>query len=175
MKMSLTLAAALVSLTLLSGCFEEEAEQNTPAATEVVKPQAAAEEEGIAVADAPAAISANEWIAEDINGGGVIDRLPLTLNIDASGKVSGHSGCNRFGGQADIAEVKTGKITLGALFSTRMACMDEARNNQEAKFLAALGEVAGWRIENGLLYLSNNAGEDILRFSNADHTSKPAE
>lgn len=179
MKTTLTLAAAVLSLTLLSGCFEEEAEQKTPAAVEAAKPApVAADDAAESAAESaaePTALSASEWIAEDINGGGVIDRLQLTLNIDADGKVSGYSGCNRFGGQADISDAAGGKVGLGALFSTRMACMDEARGNQEAKFLAALGEVANWRVENGLLYLSNNAGADVLRFSNADHTTKPAE
>jgi len=198
------LSAAFMSLALLTGCFEDDAKQDTaspaaaaqaestavPDADEVVENPAGGtsdavvmgggEEKAFAAPDALAApvqtaLSANEWIAEDIQNGGVIDRLQLTLRIESDGKISGHSGCNRFGGQADITDVAAGKISLGALFSTRMACMDEARNNQEMKFLAGLGEVAGWRVENGLLYLTDANGADVLRFSNADHMSKPAE
>lgn len=204
MQKYVLLSAAFLSLALLTGCFEDEAKQDTPAAVtaqvestatpdaaEVVENPAGGtadtvimeggEEKDLMIAEepapapAPTALSANEWIAEDIKNGGVIDRLQLTLRIESDGKVSGHSGCNRFGGQADMTDVAAGKVSLGALFSTRMACMDDARNNQEVAFLAALGEVSGWRTENGLLYLTGGNGADVLRFSNADHMSKPAE
>lgn len=117
------------------------------------------------------ALTAHEWLLEDIKGGGVIDRLRLTIRIDAAGKVSGHSGCNRFGGQAEMksGQDTSGEISFGALFSTRMACMDDARNNQEAAYLAALAEVAGWRTdENGLLHLTDANGADVLRFAKAE-------
>ncbi len=198
------LTAAFLSLALLTGCFEDDAKQDAPApamaaqvessvvpqAGEIVENPAGGTADAVIMqggeehalvapepppAPAPTALSANEWIAEDIKNGGVIDRLQLTLRIEPDGKISGHSGCNRFGGQADMTDVAAGKVSLGALFSTRMACMDEARNNQEMAFLAALGEVSGWRTENGLLYLTDDDGADILRFSNADHMSKPAE
>lgn len=117
------------------------------------------------------ALTAHEWLLEDIKGGGVIDRLRLTIRIDAAGKVSGHSGCNRFGGRAEMkpGQDTSGEISFGALFSTRMACMDDARNNQEAAYLAALSEVAGWRTdENGLLHLTDANGADVLRFAKAE-------
>lgn len=117
------------------------------------------------------ALTAHEWLLEDIKGGGVIDRLRLTIRIDAAGKVSGHSGCNRFGGQAEMkpGQDTSGEISFGALFSTRMACMDDARNNQEAAYLAALSEVTGWRTdENGLLHLTDANGADVLRFAKAE-------
>lgn len=181
MKKTLLILSALLPLFLLTACFEDEAQQTVaPAAAEVIETPAGGLSDA-ALMDSDAAISpasvpdalAQEWIAEDIKGGGVIDRLQVTLKLTAEGNVSGHSGCNRYGGQADVAEVQQGKISFGALFSTRMACMDEARNRQEAAFLAALDEVATWRTENGLLYLMDAQGADVLRFSNAAHTSKP--
>jgi|GEM_PF-672383 len=117
------------------------------------------------------ALTVHEWLLEDIKGGGVIDRLRLTIRIDAAGKVSGHSGCNRFGGQAEMkpGQDTSGEISFGALFSTRMACMDDARNNQEAAYLAALSEVTSWRTdENGLLHLTDANGADVLRFAKAE-------
>jgi len=36
------------------------------------------------------------WLAEDIGGGGAIDRLQTTLEITADGKAFGSGGCNRY-------------------------------------------------------------------------------
>ncbi|MFE0013280.1 YbaY family lipoprotein [Mesorhizobium sp. NPDC059054] len=86
---------------------------------------------------------AGEWLAEDINGRGVIDNLQTTLKIDANGAVSGKGGCNGYGGSAKI----TGnRIRFGSLMSTQMACAP-AIMNQESKFHAALGEARSWRID----------------------------
>ena len=49
------------------------------------------------------------------------------------------------------------------LASTMMACpppLDE----QEARFHEALGQVRGWRVENGLLHLRDAEGETVVRF-----------
>ena len=43
-----------------------------------------------------------DWLAEDINGGGVIDYAQTTLIIKSDGSVSGSGGCNRFMTSASI-------------------------------------------------------------------------
>lgn len=113
-----------------------------------------------------AGLTAQQWILEDIKGAGVVSGLNQHITIAADGKVAGHSGCNRFGGQAELkaGQETAGEIMLGALFSTRMACADDVRNQQEAAYLAALGEVAAWRTDGGKLYLTDASGADILRF-----------
>lgn len=83
------------------------------------------------------------WLAEDIEGGGVIDRLQTTLEIRPEGAVSGSGGCNRFTGQAEISEQT---ISFGALAATRMMC-PPASMDQEGKFFAALDKVSQWRID----------------------------
>lgn len=108
----------------------------------------------------PAATPAGRWLAEDIRGGGVIDRLQLVIEIAADGAVSGSGGCNRIAGRADIAGPS---ISFGRLVSTRMACAPAAMN-QEQKFLAALNEVRRWRIDPARrkLILSDARGATIL-------------
>lgn len=103
------------------------------------------------------------WLAEDIDGGGVIDNLQTTLEIAADGSVSGNGGCNRFGGSATI---DGDKITFGDLASTMMACA-EAAMNQEQKFHAALGAVRRYRIddEQRKLFLADAAGKVVVQLS----------
>lgn len=83
------------------------------------------------------------WLAEDIRGGGVIDRLQTVLEIAADGTVSGTGGCNRMAGKATISN---DKLAFSPLASTNMACTPAAMA-QEQKFLAALGEVRSWRVD----------------------------
>ena len=93
-------------------------------------------------------LAGGPWEVEDINGSGVPDNARIDIRFDpgvsgeasvaggaGTGRVSGKSGCNRFGGawkQAGAA------ITLGPLMGTKMACAP-ALMDIEAKFLAALG------------------------------------
>lgn len=83
------------------------------------------------------------WLAEDIGGGGVVDRIQTVLDIAADGRVTGSGGCNRIVGQARI---EGAAIAFSQMASTRMAC-PLAVMDQEAKFLAALGQVSRWRID----------------------------
>jgi heat shock protein HslJ len=117
------------------------------------------------VATALAAPSAptGKWLAEDIDGGGVIDRLQTTLTIRDDGMVNGMGGCNSYAGSAHF----DGKaIKFLPLVSTRMAC-SPAVMNQEAKFHAALEKVRGWRIDEAQrkLILLDGHGYDVIRFS----------
>lgn len=103
------------------------------------------------------------WLAEDIDGTGVIDNLQTTLDIAADGAVSGSGGCNRFSGSAKIAG---DSIVFGDLAATMMACTDAAMN-QEHKFHAALGAARSFSIdaERRKLYLSDASGKVVVQFS----------
>ncbi|WP_236621019.1 META domain-containing protein [Rhodopirellula sallentina] len=102
------------------------------------------------------------WLAEDIMGNGVIDRAQTTLEVTADGSVSGSTAVNRYRGQATI---DGNAITFGPLISTRRAG-PPAMMNQESRFTEALSQVTGYRIDSdGLLYLTDGDGNDILRFS----------
>lgn len=93
----------------------------------------------------PAAVTApvGRWLAEDIRGGGVIDRLQTVIEIAADGTITGSGGCNRIRGKATMAGEA---ISFGPMVSTKMACSPAAMN-QEQKFLTALRDVRSWRID----------------------------
>ena len=103
-----------------------------------------------------------KWLAEDIDGRGVIDNAQSTLEINQDGSVSGNTAVNRYSGKATIDGQK---LTFGPLVMTKRAG-PPALMDQESKFNSALERVASFRIEDtGLLYLSDATGKAILRFS----------
>lgn len=114
--------------------------------------------------NANAAPPHGHWLAEDINGGGVIDRLQTTLSLGADGKVTGMGGCNRYMGTVTI---KGDAIAFGPMAGTFMACTP-AVVDQETKFHAALETVSSWSIAQGKLFLRDRSGNVVLRFVTMD-------
>lgn len=106
---------------------------------------------------------AGKWLAEDILGGGVIDRLQTTLEIAADGTVSGYGGCNRFRGKATV---EGNRISFGPLAGTRMACTPAAMD-QEHKFHQALSAVKSFRVQprERKLILLDSDGKPVVRLA----------
>jgi putative lipoprotein len=106
---------------------------------------------------------AGRWLLEDLRGAGVMDRLQSVLEIATDGRVSGSGGCNRMSGSATIDGAR---ISFSPLAATRMACTPAAMD-QESRFLAALGEVRRWEINqrHRKLALLSSDGQPLLVFS----------
>jgi heat shock protein HslJ len=117
-------------------------------------------------ASADPAAPTGKWLAEDIDGGGVIDRLQTTLEIRDDGIVTGTGGCNRYAGSAPIDGTAIRFLPMG---STRMAC-SAAVMRQESKFHATLEKVTAWRVDQaqGKLVLLDKGGFDLMRLSKMD-------
>jgi len=113
------------------------------------------------VAMAQEALPGTAWLAEDIDGKGVIDNLQTTMEVSRDGKLSGNAGCNSYSGTPEIAG---DAITIGPMAMTRMACLP-AVDEQERRFLDALGETKSYRIEGDLLYFLDGEGNTLIRFS----------
>lgn len=108
------------------------------------------------------ALPGTAWLAEDIQGGGVLDRLRTTLSFLGDGRVAGTGGCNRFNGPV---EVKGQSIHFGSLAVTMMAC-SPAVMQQEERFFAALTAASQWkRTPERKLVLSDAAGKPVLVMS----------
>ena len=103
------------------------------------------------------------WLAEDIEGGGVIDRLQTILEIAEDGAVSGTGGCNRMIGKATISG---DALTFGTIGSTQMACTPAAMA-QERKFFDALEKVRNWRVDTQRrkLTLLDAQGKRLVAFA----------
>ena len=98
-----------------------------------------------------ATISRVGWALEEMNGKPVAPSSePATFTIQGD-TASGFSGCNRFSGA--IKEVSPGKISLGDLAATMMACAD-ARMSMEDEYLRSLRQVDSYTFLAGRLALS---------------------
>jgi heat shock protein HslJ len=76
------------------------------------------------------------WRIEALNGRPVARGTSPTVSFD-NGRISGNASCNRFSGSFRLDR---GRLTAGPLASTRMACTDRTRNQQEQAILSLLGE-----------------------------------
>jgi putative lipoprotein len=101
------------------------------------------------------------WRAEEIAGRGVLDRVRPDLGFTADGRARGQTGCNGFSGPyvADGASLRIGPVA-----ATMVGCFG-AIGEQEGRFLAALREVRGWRLETGRLHLTNAGGATLIRLA----------
>jgi heat shock protein HslJ len=87
--------------------------------------------------DPAALLQGREWVVEDINGRGIIDRSRATLNFGPDGRVSGRSSCNNYTAQYSL----TGEgLTVSKAAGTMMAC-EPALMQQESRFLDVLQNV----------------------------------
>jgi putative lipoprotein len=93
----------------------------------------------------PARLAGTAWVAEDIDGKGVVDRAQSTIEFIDDKRVAGSLGCNRYTGSygADATGMRFAQVA-----STRRSC-PEALMQQEARFGAALGATRGFRIDRG--------------------------
>lgn len=105
-----------------------------------------------------------EWVVEDIEGGGIIDRSRVTIEFLADNRVAGRSSCNRYMGAWNL----TGEgLELGKMAGTMMACAP-ALMHQEDRFLKVLSEVQRFRIgPHGELILSTADGDALRAFQSS--------
>jgi heat shock protein HslJ len=107
----------------------------------------------------PAALlQGKEWVVEDIDRGGIIDRSRVTLNFDAQDRVFGRGGCNTYNGRYTL----TGEgLSVANPVTTLKACA-ESLMRQEQRFLEILGSVQRFELsENGALILHAANGRTL--------------
>lgn len=100
-----------------------------------------------------------EWVIEDIAGGGVIDNTHAALQFFADGRLAGSATCNRILGSY---ETEGAKLRIAPAGTTMMAC-PPALMDQERNLLDLLPAIASYRIDKaGALVLSTADGKTIL-------------
>ncbi len=103
------------------------------------------------------------WLAEDIDGRGVIDNAQTTLTINADGSANGSGGCNRF---TTSATIDGSNLSFKPAAATRMMC-PPALMDQEQKFFSALERTWSYTIDadTGKLLLHDDAGKTIAQLA----------
>jgi putative lipoprotein len=95
-------------------------------------------------------LAGTSWLAQDIDGRGVLAGVQSTLLFDAAQRISGRAACNQYFGTVERGE--GGLLRLKPAGATRMACPEPVME-QERRYLEALGAVAAYRTESGTLSL----------------------
>jgi heat shock protein HslJ len=123
--------------------------------------------------DAPESQLQNRWTLVELNGAAPLPGIEVSLNVEAD-SLGGNSSCNSYGGSYAVTD---GKLEIGELFSTMMACLDEGVMEQEAAFHEALRAAAAFEIgDDGQSLLMRDAeGAVILRFVLHRDVTDPAE
>ena len=111
----------------------------------------------------------SEWLAEDIDGGGVVDNSHSTLHFAAADHVDGDTGCNRFMGPL---AVDGQNLRIGPLATTRRACAP-ALMDQERRYLVALARGSGMRLDGTLLVLLDESQRPLVRYSQVEPSGIP--
>lgn len=102
------------------------------------------------------------WLAEDIDGGGVVDGARPTIEFSEPGRVAGLAGCNRYFGPVTL---NGDAISIGNLATTRMMCPD-ALMDQDQRFMEALSKAERLALDDQRQILLIYAEDDelLLRF-----------
>ena len=105
------------------------------------------------------------WVLEGLGGNsvaGLAEYMP-TLRFGADGEVSGSDGCNRVrGGYATAGTA----LSFIAIASTRMGCTQGEALAQA--FAAALSITQSYELQDGVLSLFDQSGQEIMRFGQGD-------
>ena len=109
----------------------------------------------------PAGLAGTRWRLEKLGDQPAIPGVEATLEFPEEGKVSGRGSCNRFFG---TVEVSGGTIRFGPLASTKMACIEDAVNEQEGKYLEALQAAERFEFDGPALLIHSRGGGAPLRF-----------
>lgn len=95
----------------------------------------------------------NEWVLDG--------NSDVTLNLTADGSFNDQAPVNLY---FDSYTETADGLTFSAVDSTMMAGPEDAMN-AESEFYAALGNVAGYKVVDGRLFLTDAAGNTVLTFA----------
>jgi putative lipoprotein len=92
-----------------------------------------------------------------------LDKIDITLNVKADGKLGGDSGCNAYGGSYSATK---DALWIGDIISTMRAC-EEPTPAFEKSFFSTLESAATSEVKNDKLIIKDKTGSRFLRFLRA--------
>lgn len=136
----------VVATVGLAGCWSSEsASPTTPGA-----PSAAASPVG------------RTWTLTSLEGQPVVADATITAEFATDDRVAGRSGCNYYTGRA---QADSGRLSVGLLASTLMACERDGVMAQEQRYLATLQAATRYAISGEELRLGTDASAATLVFT----------
>ena len=115
------------------------------------------------------ALIGTAWRLDDLAGKGVVAGSQATLEFPSDGRASGNGSCNRFNGVVTIAG---SSITFGGIAATKMACADNAANNQETIYFQLLQDAESFEADERTLEIFSKGQSEPLRFVAAAATPR---
>lgn len=108
----------------------------------------------------PPQLSGTRWAVTSVDGAVPGRGADLTADFGVDGRINGDSGCNNFSGPY----IQTGAtVQIGELLSTRRACTDNERQQQETRMLRVLqGVNTVERGRDGRINLRGDSGSVTL-------------
>jgi heat shock protein HslJ len=108
--------------------------------------------------EAVALLRGPEWVVEDIDGKGIVDRSRATLSFGADARVTGNASCNTYSAGYRLSGEG---LEISAAAVTMKACVP-ALGNQERSFLGILQAVIRFEIRpDGALVLHTADGRKL--------------
>ena len=92
----------------------------------------------------------------------VVDGSEVTLQVDEKGQISGSAGCNTY--NTTLQKTDDG-ISIGPAAVTQKMCEDEAVNDQEGAYLAALQSATNAILRGERLLVAYGDGTGVLTFA----------
>jgi heat shock protein HslJ len=118
--------------------------------------------------DAQGTLAETQWVLKSFGRTGaessVVAGTAVTLEFGAVGRVKGTSGCNSYGSDY---KVQGGQLTVGRTTSTKKACVDERANQQEQRYLKALGSASRFEVADEHLTIFYDGSRCVLNFVKA--------
>jgi heat shock protein HslJ len=112
-------------------------------------------------------LNGTEWVLADLADTPALPGGKASLAFPEAGRVAGNGSCNRFTGTVTI----TGdQLKMGPLASTRMACADNAVNQQEGTYFKALDAANRYSYQDPYLLIYADGFDKPLRFTRATGT-----
>jgi heat shock protein HslJ len=112
--------------------------------------------------DAAVALVGPTWRLTTIEGQAVLEGSKVTATFTNDSRVSGSAGCNGYFGRA---QAESGRLSIGALGSTLMACAPDGVMSQETRYLAALQASSTYRLSGDELRLGRSASDVTLVYT----------
>ena len=110
-------------------------------------------------------LAGTQWVLVTLGGKAPLAGATVPSAEFTADQISGSTGCNHYFG---TYEASGSDLTLGAVASTEMACLQpEGVMDQEQAFLAALASVTSYRLAGAGLELLDGAGNVVLSFEPA--------